>query len=147
MPIVRKAKEEDAIEFAVLAKQFAKESKGGWKVDMDKTLENFKGGLNNPEFFFWVVEDDDTIVGMLVGATNSPLFTKQVTAVELAWYMQPAYRDGRTALKLFDAFEKWAREKECDFITMADLPEVADLSALYERKGYKLTEKAYIKEI
>jgi len=48
---------------------------------------------------------------------------------------------------LMQAFEGWAKEVGCKFASMCDMHDLQDLQPLYERKGYKLTEKSYVKEL
>jgi len=147
MLTIRPGVPSDSIEFAVLVKQFVREAKYPFKVDIDLVVGNFKAGVVDPKFFFHVVEEEDTLVGFLAGAINTTLFSNDVTGIELGWYLQPESRDGRTALKLLKAFEEWCVDKGCRHISIADIDTLQSLAPLYERKGYRLTEKTYVKEL
>jgi len=143
---VRPATPDDAHEFTVLVKKFVREANYPFKVDMKLTYDNALLILENPDFFLHVVEDEEELVGFLVGALNKTLFSTEVIATELGWYLKPEYRDGRTALKLLKNYEEWAKEQGADFVTMVDIDTVQDLSALYQRRGYELTEKSYVRK-
>lgn len=145
--IIRKAVEADKVEFAFLAKKFLKESKYPFSLDMDKLLESFGAAINNQDFAVLVMEDDGDLVGMLVGGVAQPLFSLDRVATELAWFVLPEHRDSRHSIKLLKAYEDWAEEVNCKFVTMVDIHTLNDLTALYERKGYSLTEKTFVKEI
>lgn len=145
--MIRKAQETDAIEFTMLVKQFVKEAKYPFKVDPELVIGNFKAVVNDEDFFVYVSEEDADLVGFLVGAINAPLFSSDQTAVELGWFMVPEYRNGKDGLRLLTKFEAWAKDNNCRHVTMVDIDPLNDLDDLYSRKGYELTEKAYVKEI
>lgn len=144
---VRKATKEDSLDFAVLAKQFLRESKYPFSVDMEKLMESFTAACDNESFCVFLLEEEGDIVGMLVGGLSSPLFSSDIVATELAWFVERQHRDGRGSLKLFNEYEKWAKEAGSKFITMVDIDTLQSLGSLYSRKGYTLTEKTYVKEI
>lgn len=144
---VREATEEDKLDVILLAKQFLKESKYPFSLDVETLDSNFSNAIDHPNFLILVLEVDKEIVGMLVGATAAPLFSKDLIATELAWFVEKPYRTSRPALKLFKKYEEWAKESGCKFITMVDIDTLADLGDLYTRKGYTMTEKTYVKEI
>jgi GNAT superfamily N-acetyltransferase len=147
MAKVRTAVESDVHEFAVLVKRFVKEAKYVITMDMDLVVKNFHEGLKNPEICWIVLEEDDEVVGFLAGATNSPLFSRDKIGVELGWYVHPEHRDGHSAIKLMVSFEQWCKKQRCKYITMCDIHTLQDLQPLYERRGYVLTEKSYMKEV
>ncbi len=147
MTKVRKALSSDSLDFALLAKAFLKESKYPFSLDLAKLLENFEAALKNPDFCLFLLEDEGGLVGMLVGGIASPLFSTDRVATELAWFVDPSYRDGVSAYKLLASYEKWAVDIGCTFVTMIDIDTLESLEPLYTRKGYTLTEKTYVKEI
>lgn len=89
--------------------------------------------------------DDEEPVGMIVGYAGEVPFSNDKVASELAWWVDPPYRGRREALQLVDAYEAWAVRVGCSSVTMSLLPTLADLSNLYERRGYKKTEISYLK--
>jgi len=144
---VRKATPQDAIELTVLVKQFVKEAKYTVKVDTKLVMENFEKITENPSFFVHVAEHEDSLVGFLVGAVNTSLFSLDAAGVELGWYLDPEHRDGKTAIVLLKKFEDWCVQKKCKHISLADIHTLKSMGGLYERKGYTLTEKTYVKEL
>lgn len=145
--MIRKARPEDKFDFILLCKMFSKESKYPFKLDLEKLYNSFDEAINRDDFCVFVYEVDGSLEGMLVGASVAPLFSKDKVATELAWYMNVEHRDGKAALRLLKAYEDWAKKAECKFVTMIDIDTLEDLHSLYERKGYTLTEKTYVKEI
>jgi GNAT superfamily N-acetyltransferase len=88
-------------------------------------------------------------VGMVAGTAQEFLFSDDKIAGELVWWVDPEYRRGSYGRDLHDAFEYWADKVGCKVITMALLEDQkADkVARLYERKGYRQAERAFIKTI
>lgn len=146
---VRKAEQADKLTFAFLADSFLRESKYPLKMNPDKLLANFDNVTSQEDgtVTIFLLEVDERVEGMLVAATSESLFSDDLLAVELAWYVSPEHRDGRKAYRLMKEYEDWAKEKGCTFITMMDIHGLASLEDLYSRKGYNLTEKTYVRKI
>ena len=68
-------------------------------------------------------------------------------AAELAWFMSKEYRGGKQAIKLIEAFEAWGKSVGAEYVIMADIKSVADLSPLYKRKGFEEVEASYARRI
>ena len=147
MAKIRRATESDLYDYAFLVKQFVREANYPFKMDVELLVGNMKNTLQHPKFLWLVAEKDEELVGFLAGCANSPLFSRDETAVELGWYLQPEHRDGRTAFKLMAEFEAWAKKAGCRHVTMVDIDTLQDLREIYTRKGYTLTEKSYVKEL
>ena len=145
--MIRKATPADRMDFSFLANQFIKESKYPFRVDWDLLLSNYELALNNQEFLVLLLVEDSRPVGMLVGGVSSPLFSKDRVATELAWFVEKDFRKSKGSLSLLSKYEAWAKERGCSFVTMVDIDTLSDLSSLYTRKGYILTEKTYVKEL
>lgn len=93
-----------------------------------------------------VYEVEGEIWGMILATTVPSAFSKQVHAIELAYYVLPEHRKSKAWRELLDTYERWAK-----YIAKADIAAVALLDQrvgkLYERRGYKLTEMSYKKEL
>lgn len=78
-------------------------------------------------------------VGMMGGMVAPGWFTEECSAVELAVYVTPEHRGGRTGMRLIRAFEAWAFEHGAGEITLGVTTEVDTerTAALYERLGYR----------
>lgn len=65
-------------------------------------------------------------------------------ATEIAWWVEPDKRQGKVGFELLEAFEYWASNLAgCSMVTMTSLDD--KLGRFYEKKGYKLCERAYMK--
>lgn len=88
---------------------------------------------------------DDDKQGMIVGVTTPFILGDVTTATEIAWWVNPEARKTTLGKHLHQAFEEWAKDKGCKLITMISIDDT--LGSYYEKCGYKLTERAYMKEI
>ena len=97
-----------------------------------------------------VAEVDGKIVGGIVGVLTQLWFNNACkVASELAWWVAPEHRRGRTALKLYQAFEAWAKEQGAAHIVMSDLVVEGETPAakLFEKLGYAIVERAHMKGV
>lgn len=95
----------------------------------------------------FVAEVDGRVVGMLGAVPVTLPLTGEIIVEELAWYVEPAYRSGRTGPLLLTALEDWTYKKGAVVLKMvapADKPEVAKY---YRRHGYTEVEVAYMKRL
>ena len=92
----------------------------------------------------------DIPIGIVAGQVSPALFSHQLVASEVLWWVEPEYRGrSRAAIELLGAFEDWGRRVGADYIQMVSLPFLGDSRAhsIYTRLGYDLKELAYVKEI
>jgi len=84
--------------------------------------------------------------GMIMGKAIPSFLGPYLIATEIAWYVTPEARGKGIGEQLRLAFEYWAEHiSKCSAIQMGSLDE--DMGKYFEKKGYKLCERAYIKEI
>lgn len=82
--------------------------------------------------------------GFIAAASVPFLFGPSKVVSEIAWWVDEDKRKTGTGAALLSALEYWAKEvAKADMVTMASL--ISDLDSYYEKKGYKLYEKAYMK--
>lgn len=84
-------------------------------------------------------------VGMLAGMSSEMLFSREIIASEVIWWVDPRFRSRKT-LALKEAYEFWAKRIGAKYIQMANLDD-QKIERYYERSGYKLTERAYLKVV
>ncbi len=144
---VRQAKIQDRDEFVRLANLFLAESSYPIKMNLMKLMTSFLRAIELDEIVLFVAEDGDKLVGMLVGVVNESLFSNDKIASELAWFVEREYRGTSVALRLLAEFEKWAKLQGCSFIAMIDLHRVNNLENMYNKLGYELAEKTYMKKV
>lgn len=83
-------------------------------------------------------------VGMIAGMSTPFVFGPHLLASEIAWWINEDKRGEGDGAELIEAFEYWAKEKAgCKMITLTSLDD--ELGKFYEKKGYKLYERAYMK--
>ncbi|MFD1259789.1 GNAT family N-acetyltransferase [Entomomonas asaccharolytica] len=58
-----------------------------------------------------VAEDEGQIIGYFLGGLTYEWFSDDLLGFDYSVYVVPAKRDGRAAIKLFKAFEDWAKAK------------------------------------
>jgi GNAT superfamily N-acetyltransferase len=72
------------------------------------------------------------------------------TAVELAWWVDPAYR-GMAGIRLMQAFENEAKRRGLKYVAMSDLVmngrDETPAARILGIMGYTLTERMHSKEI
>ena len=110
----------------------------------------------------FVAEIDDRIVGVIMGMILPFGWNKNyILAMEAIWYVEKEYRGNLLGVKLLDSFEEAGKEKGATHIAMGHMeymdgktrkPILSDkgwitTSQYYRKKGYKIMEQHYIKEL
>ena len=106
--------------------------------------------LTNPEERICILSMDGNIaVGALLAHTSLAPFSSDKIATELAWWVEPEYRNSRRGLELKAAYEYWAIKMGAKKIGMALLntEHGPALHRLFSRNGYKEAETAYVKDV
>lgn len=89
---------------------------------------------------------EDVTCGVLIGVAQFHPFLPITIGSEILWWVDPEHR-GHSSLKLLEAFEYWAKEvKHCDVLSCADVVSHS-IGAIYLRRGYKLEEQTWTKEL
>lgn len=83
--------------------------------------------------------------GMIAGVARKFIYGYPYGATELAWWVDEDKRGTKAGVELLEAFEHWAKKVGCLYITMTSLDD--QIGNYYEKKGYKLCERAYMKQI
>lgn len=142
--MIREAGLDEIYLVAVMAKNFENHTKHV-KVDPKYTTESYQRMIALGEGVIFVLEEDGIIVGGIGGAKIPDLHWPRVIAIETFWFILPEHRG--PGIKLKDRFEKWALDEGCSGVDMVHLvdshPDI--LEKLYERDGYSLVEKHYLK--
>lgn len=94
--------------------------------------------------FALVYEFDGEVVGMIAGVISAKIFCEGITAQEIVWFVHPDHR--KAGVKLLKAFEKVAKDKGCEDITMVGIAEDAS-NKFYLRVGYKKLQVSYFKKV
>lgn len=97
-----------------------------------------------------VLEDEGKAVGMITGVAQEHLMNREKTAFELIWWVDDEYRNSLWSVKLFEAFEYWAKRVGCKYIVTGsaygtDATEKVD--KFYNKRKFQKTESSYFKVI
>jgi len=144
---IREASEEDIFDILILAREFSRESPVTHKWDKEKTEHFILAALQNTNTTIFVLEEDNEIVGAIVGLLNEMYMSQTLVATELAWFVSKEYRGKKGSLMLMTTFENWAKENGADYTCMGDIHGITTLEKLYTKKGYSKCETTYMKEV
>ena len=146
-PIIREATEQDIFDILILAKEFSKEAPKTHKWNKEKTEAFCQAAIQNTNTTILVLEEDDEIVGAIVGLLNEMYMSQTIIATELAWFVSKDYRGKRGSIILLKPFEEWAKQNNADYVCMGDINGINSLESLYTRMGYSKCETTYMKEV
>jgi GNAT superfamily N-acetyltransferase len=93
-----------------------------------------------------VYERDGRIIGFILCTAQVHPILGYRMAMELAYYVAKEYRGSSAAVRLIQGFEQWAETKDVEAFALADIHVLEDLGPMYNRLGYTLVEKSYIKK-
>ena len=96
----------------------------------------------------WVAEVDGVVCGFLAGMVGPFWFLPtERYALEVAWWMDPAYRGRPEGVRLLFEFERWAKEHQVAAICMSDIVIKGESAAerILQRLGYSMTERTFVK--
>lgn len=146
MPI-REASPDEAYMVAKFMTKFEKET-AFVKVDANHAGNLYKRMIEAGTGHMFILENDEGLMIGGLGCIKAPdLHYNRIMAVETYWYVMPEHRG--SGIQLLDYFERWAKDNGCDCTALVHLsdsmPDI--LEKVYEKRGYKLLEKHYIKEV
>jgi hypothetical protein len=102
-----------------------------------------------PTFLCFLSEQDGLVVGMVAGMLSPTYFNhSHITGEELFWWVS-ADAAPRTGVKLLTAIENRARELGGNTWNMKSLARLNGerMEQLYTRRGYRASERLFIKEL
>lgn len=150
--MLRIAKEQDHPTVVEMSRAFFKDTQYG-------SLEIDEAGHNTTVSSFLNPEDRDKIcllfeadgkpVGCIAGQVTPIPFLNRKVASECIWWVHPDYRGTLAGVELLAAFEYWAGLQGANFMQMMCMPDTTGklLDRFYTRRGYRLTELTYTKEL
>lgn len=103
--------------------------------------------INNDASIAIVHDVGGVAQGLLTGIVYEHEYGPVRLAKETMWWIDPAHRGGTAAIKMLDAFERWARDKSAKFVGVAGMGEQPHVGVIYERRGFRPAELHYLKEI
>lgn len=106
----------------------------------------FRSHLDQPRACCFVHDVDGAAQGVLMAAAGEHPFGPVLLAGETVWFIDPAHR-GTAAVRMLDAYERWAQSLGCAFIGMAGMGADPDVAKLYLRRGYRVAETHFLKAV
>jgi GNAT superfamily N-acetyltransferase len=144
---IRAAQIEDLSACLVMARKFfAVCGIKGVEFDFDTCAERFITAVGQKLCF--VAESQGQLVGFVLGAACPSIFNKHILAgVELAWWVEPEFRNGILGIKLLKAIENSAKEQGIKSWSMICLEaqEPEKVESMYLRLGYEKTERTFVR--
>lgn len=134
---------EDAPEILNMVLKFAENSNYFQIVSKDKIEELINNILNSTREQAIILLEEGK--GMLAAMIAEFPYGNILQATELAWWVEPEYRNTKVGQSLIEAFEFWADKVGAKIKVMSCLDDT--VSKFYEKNGYKLYERIYFKEI
>ena len=129
--------------------EFAKAS-GAGDFDGLSLLKSIHDILAAKRGKVFILEIDKQVAGV-VGVTAFPCYfnRKNLRVQEIFWWVDPAYRNTKGSLQLFNKVEKWAKEIGANQVmvsAMANL-EPDRLDRIYTKKGFRKMDINYVKDL
>jgi len=97
-------------------------------------------------FVGFLVERGPFFVAVQGGAAGEEPIGGTKMLDELAWWVDPSYRNARTGPKLLGAFEDWALEHGVDALTMKE-PKDSGVGVFYKHNGFEPVETVWFKRL
>lgn len=149
--MIRLASKADVPVIARLGTLFFVEA--GWsdvaEWDHDSIMRTLEHMVASDDGILLVAETDGKIIGM-AGGLVFPLYFNHAhkSGQELFWWIAPEHRGGVGA-RMLDRLEQEARDRGAKSWAMIALAKVRPESVgkLYERRGYRASERSYIKAL
>lgn len=149
--MIREAGRRDVDECVLMGKSFFDESGFAAETSFDpaslrRTLEQLVAAEDG---VLLVAEYGSELIGM-AGALCYPHYfnANEKAAQELFWWVRPENRGGPAGVRLLRGLERWAESRGCRTLTMICLPAIeSPAERVYQRSGYRASERGYIKRL
>lgn len=133
---------DDVQEILEMSMNFMKETEYSEFSSEDSIRSFIEGMVTAPQHACIILLEPG--VGFLAGHAVPFPFGPHILASEIAWWVNPEHRGKKVGSDFLAAFEYWAKEKAgCTMVSMVCLDD--SVSKYYDKQGYKLYERAYMK--
>lgn len=121
-------------------------------VDDDRVIYNCilcRMDVERRQMNVFIAYVDDEPIGFLVGVATPAWHRQGIVAEQKLCYVSPDRRGSTAAIRLFKAFERWARERGATqiFTGTANIRYAERTSKLLEKIGYARVGALHVKEI
>ncbi len=130
------------------AKEFYASSEFLKGFDLSRFCELWQRILESDTGVIFAVDGNDgQYAGAIGGLMFDEIYSGRKTATELYWFVRDGHRGH--GLKLYRAFEAWARERGCEEIRMIHLMDSMPekLNRVYQHLGFRPIETHFAKEL
>jgi GNAT superfamily N-acetyltransferase len=150
MATIRRATEDDAEALLVMARKFV--AFAPYHDRVTATDDELRAIITyfTANATVFVAEKHGAVIGMLVAVLAPVWYAPSCrVATELAWWVEQEHRGGTAAIRLIQAFEKWAKDECAVMVTMSNLEVETDnrVSSMLARMGYRIMEQSHTKGI
>lgn len=119
---------------------FHKQSDMPFKTSAAWALALFKTCLNDKDKV--AISKDG---GILLGAISNSILGPFKQAHEIVWWVDPNKRGN--SMDMIKLYENWAKENGAKLIELKSLEKFKDTEIIYNKIGYKIIEKSWIKVV
>lgn len=132
-------------ELRTLAVEFFAESELPGVLDFEFFIEAWRKLLVSGMGVMFITEDKEELTGAIGAVITPNLFTGDVMASELFWYVREGYR-GVSGIRLLKEMFAWANDLGVDDVMMGHLHFAVSEKAesIYDRLGMKKFETMYL---
>lgn len=147
--ILRQATIEDLPALSECAREFYSASKFLHEFHIERFCETWAALLSGGTGVIFIVTEGDEIKGTIGGVAYPEPYSFDLICQEFFLFVKESARGGFGMLKLYRAFEAWARDKGCSQIRMGHLQDSMPerLHDVYLKLGYVHVETAYAKQL
>mgnify|MGYP003403401770 CR=1 FL=1 len=95
-------------------------------------------------------DTDNKATGMLAAMASKAMWSENLIATEMAWWVSEDERKSGVGKKLVEGYEYWAKMVNAKLIslsTLKDLDPEGKLEEFYEKEGYVKAEQAFVKKV
>jgi GNAT superfamily N-acetyltransferase len=138
----------DLPKIAPIAKEFFLASQFLRRFELDRFVQVWTSLIESGTGVIFATEDHSGEWSGAIGGMIYPdLYSGVLVATEFFWFVREGHRG--QGIKLYKAFEAWARERECSEIRMVHLMDSMPdkLERFYRHYGYVPAEQLYTKEL
>lgn len=144
---IRRATSADAPALVRMACRFIAESSYRGLVTPDPSHQEKVIGHLLEHGAIFVATLGDEVVGMIALALVPSFVSGDLTVVEIAWWLEPEYRQGGAGLRLLAAAEGWAADVGAAWMQMIAPAGNEGLAAIYTRRGYARLETTFQRKV
>lgn len=108
--------------------------------------ETLRGLIGADTGVAFVDDQDGQIIGAILGIIVPHFITGEPICGELSWWVDENYR-GLTGPRLLKTLEEWAKANNAKKMSVIEPLGSPRVGQLYERLGYQMVEKSYMKAL